>query len=326
MARSPKQPDAPDGPLDPLVEEAINFLLHLHSGKETEEDWAAYQNWKDGSAERRAAADYAESIWHGIGPAAARKKPKKTIPVIVIGVLGLTTFGFALGLFGEPRSYFADYQTAIGERKIVTLRDGSQVDIDSGTSFDIGADGRTIFLYAGQVFLSVESSPSRPFSVNAASGTVRTLGTKFGVRRDAGTVTTFVTENAVRVSYTGDPQKTVDVQAGQVTHYSPDGGLQPARSADIRELTAWQRGELRFKDQTLSKVVSELERYRRGRILLIGDDVRNLRVSGVFDIQDPVGALASLSLALPISVHNFPGLTVIYGVSERQSREQPEKK
>ena len=326
MAKDPVQSNPPDEPLDPLVEEAVSRLLHLHSGEETEQDWASYQIWKETSAAHRAAAEHAEAIWNQIGPASSRKSSPKKISIIVVAALGLAGMGFALGLFGEPRAYFADYKTSVGEQKTVTLRDGSTVEIDGGTSFDLGADGRTIILYAGQVFLSVESSPSRPFSVDAAGGTVRTLGTKFGVRRDADAVTAFVTENAVRVSYTGDLQRTVDVRAGQVTHYSPEGGLQPAQSADIRELTAWQRGELSFKDQTLSKVVSELERYRRGRIILIGDDVRNLRVTGVFDIQDPVGALASLSLALPISVYSFPGLTVIYDASGRQSLEQPEKK
>jgi transmembrane sensor len=316
MAKRPNSPDFPDEPLDPLVEEAISRLLHLHSGEETEQDWSDFQNWKEASDANRAAAEHAELIWHRIGPASSRKTSPKKIPIILVASLGLAGLGFALGWFGEPRAFFADYRTGIGEQRTVTLRDGSRIDIDSGTSFDVGPDSRSITLYSGQISLSVRSTPENPFVVRAGGGTVSTLGTKFNVREDGDEITTFVTENAVRVNY-GQGQQSVDVHAGQVTSYSPRNGLQAAHAADIHALTAWQRGELIFKDRPLGEVIARLERYRRGRIIIIGDDVRRLPVTGVFDIHDPDSALASLALALPISFQAMPGVAVIYSNSNR---------
>lgn len=311
MAKRSQPPDLPEDSIDPLVDEAVSRVLHLHSGQETEQDWASYQGWKEASEANRAAAEHAEAIWHRIGPASARKRSSKGIPIVVAGSLGLAALGFAFGLFGEPRAYFADYRTSTGEQRSVTLKDGSRIDLDSGTSFDVGIDGRSITLYSGQVFLSVQSDPERPFLVHAAGGTVRTLGTKFAVRENGDEVTTFVTENAVRVSYMPG-SALVDVRAGQATSYSPHTGLQPARVADIQSLTGWQRGELSFKDRPLPEVVAQLERYRRGKIILIGEDVRRLSVTGVFDIHDLDGALASLPLTLPVSLNALPGLTVLY--------------
>ena len=112
-------------------------------------------------------------------------------------------------------------------------------------------------------------------------------------------------------------RESVDVHAGQVTTYSPRLGVQAPRAADIYALTAWQRGELIFKDRPLGEVVARLERYRRGKIIVVGDAVRQLPVTGVFDIHDPDGALASLSLALPIRLQAIPGFVIVYSDSNR---------
>lgn len=314
MTKPPSSSEPPNATFDPLVEEAVSLLLHLHSGEETNQDWIDYQNWKRSSEAHRIAAEHAETIWHRIGTASVRRKPPPRLPIIIIGLVALSTLAFALGLFGEPRAYFADYRTAVGEQRAVTLQDGSHIEMDSGTSFDVGADGRSIVLYSGQIFVSVEARP-RPFLVKAGGGTVQTLGTKFAVRYDGEGVTTFVTESAVRVSYTGHTRSVVDVRAGEVTSYSPRGGVLAAHAADIRALTAWQRGELVFRDRPLEEVIEGLRRYRRGKIVLIGEATRRLPVTGVFDIHDPDGALTSLSRVLPISVHGLPGLTIVYGRS-----------
>jgi transmembrane sensor len=48
----------------------------------------------------------------------------------------------------------------------------------------------------------------------------------------------------------------------------------------------------------LAEVVAELGRYHPGYIRVIGRDLGQRRVSGVFSIEDPVGALTRLQSSL----------------------------
>jgi len=317
MARSPDKPALPadlsDEALDPLQEEALHWLAFLHSGKETEDDWATYQNWRAMDLAHRAAAEEAERLWERLGLALRPPSRPKTggMPVILAGMLVTAGIAFAAGLFGEPRAYIADQRTGIGERRTVTLVGGT-VEMDSNTSFDVGPDGRSVTLYTGQIFVAVTSQPGQSFLVKADNGSVRTLGTKFVVRRTGAGAKTFVTEHAVRVAYPLDtPGATVDVASGQQVDFGAGLGLGAPRAADLTALTAWQRGELVFNQTPLSAVAEDLERYRRGKVVVIGDDARKLSVTGNFHVDDTDSVLDSIELALRVHVLRLPGLVII---------------
>src|SRR5262245_32781357 len=226
MAKPPKSPvDLPetDQARDPLTREALAWLVHLHSGDETAQDWADFQDWKGADAAHQRAADQAETLWERLGPALAReRKPGgRKLPVLLAAAIGLAAIAFAGGVFGPPASYFAEYRSATGEIRSVTLRDGSQVDLDTGTSFDVDADSRTVTLHTGQIYVTVKADPARPFTVVAGDGRVQALGTAFAVRRDGDAASVVVTEHAVRVAYTRDGRRaSIDVSAGQAISYA----------------------------------------------------------------------------------------------------------
>jgi transmembrane sensor len=316
MALPPKAPfdlPASSQARDPLTREALAWLVHLHSGEETAQDWADFQDWKAADDVHANAARQAEKLWEQLGPALVqqRKSGNKTIPVLLAGAVALAGIAFAAGLFGPPASFFADYRSGVGEIRSVTLRDGSQVDLDSGTSFDVDVGHRTITLHTGQIHVAVKPNPDRPFTVIAGEGSVRALGTAFAVRRDGDGATVVVTEHAVRVTHAhGHESRSAEIAAGEAISYSP-GGLGRARKADLATLTAWRRGELIFDGRPLGDVVAEMDRYRRGRILILDEAIRRLPVTGNFEIADADAFFESIQLALPVSVTVMPGLTVI---------------
>jgi transmembrane sensor len=298
---------------DPLTREALAWLVHLHSGQETAQDWSDFLDWKAADEAHIRAAAQAETLWEQLGPALVRerKSRNKTIPAVIAAAVALVGIAFVVGLFGPPASFFADYRTSIGEIRSVTLGDGSQVDLDSGTSFDVDVGHRTITLHAGQIHVAVQPDSNRPFTVIAGAGSVRALGTAFAVRRDGDGATVVVTEHAVRVDYKGDPEThSADIAAGEAISYSPAGLGQP-RKADIATLTAWRHGELAFEGRSLADVVAEMDRYRRGKILILDEAVRRLPVTGNFDIADANAFFESIQLALPVDVVVVPGVTLI---------------
>lgn len=323
---SPRKPpvDLPEtaGTRDPLTREALAWLVHLHSGDETAQDWEDFQDWKAIDAAHEFAAQQAETLWEQLGPALVRERKSKGpgIPILLAAAIGVAGILFASGAFGPPAAYFAEYQTSTGEIRRVTLRDGSQVDLDSGTSFDVDAAGRTITLYGGQIFVAVKADPKRPFSVVAGDGTTTALGTAFAVRRENSATSVIVTEHAVRVAYANTSRSVKAdevVNAGQAVTYSQQAGLGRPLATDVATLTAWRHGELIFDGRALGDVVAEIGRYRRGGIFIFDEAVRRLPVTGSAEISDVNAFLESIQLALPVTVIRVPGLTVIRRDSAR---------
>jgi len=76
------------------------------------------------------------------------------------------------------------YETAVGQRLVVTLDDASvlTLDTDSRASVSYSDGERAVRLYAGQAFFDVTHDAARPFVVTAGETRVIALGTEFDVR------------------------------------------------------------------------------------------------------------------------------------------------
>lgn len=315
MTLLPKSSSALAGKVgDPLVREALKRIVFLHSGAETQQDWADFLDWKAASADYARAASRAEELWEGVAPAlkdGPKSRGKKTIPVLFAIAVALAGVALAAGVFGPPSSLFADYSTATGEIRTVTLRDGSEVDLDSGTSFDVDVGDRTVRLFTGQIHVAVKPDPARPFTVVAGDGRIRALGTAFDVRRDGDSTTVVVTEHAVQITFSNKGAlQNVELSTGDMVSFGPTG-LSRVQKADVTTFTAWRRGELIFNGRPLGDVVAEMDRYQRSRIIVLDDEIRRLPVTGSFETADTAAFLELAQLALPVRVMKFPGLTFI---------------
>lgn len=99
------------------------------------------------------------------------------------------------------------YVTEIGERRSVTLADGSTVDLNARSKLRIEFSNaeRRVELLEGQALFQVAKDKARPFIVRSGEATVRAVGTEFDVyRKETGTTVT-VLEGRVAV-YSTEPQ------------------------------------------------------------------------------------------------------------------------
>src|SRR6185437_16694465 len=69
-----------------------------------------------------------------------------------------------------------------GEHKVVTLADGSSIELNTSSTILIHQDRRAITLVKGEAFFDVRHDADHPFTVDAASQRITDLGTKFVVR------------------------------------------------------------------------------------------------------------------------------------------------
>lgn len=184
----------------------------------------------------------------------------------------------------------ADYATGIGERREITLSDGSVVQLDSGSAIALDYTGtrRGIRLLAGAALFDVAPDRARPFTVKAEGGRVTALGTAFAVRDEGSRAAVTVTRHSVRVEGDGRAAIVSEGQRadfGRTTLSTP----QPAQG----DATAWTRGRLVVADRPLGDVVAEIARYRHGYVAVLGPAAA-IRVSGVYDLDHPLAAIDSI--------------------------------
>lgn len=215
------------------------------------------------------------------------------------GVLGLGMAGLVgTGYFHSPE-WFADLRTGVGERRDVTLADGTRLSLNTGTAVDIryGANHRLIVVHAGEILVQT-AADSRPLSVRSPHGDMLALGTRFNVRLYPDHTRLTVLEHAVAVS-NARTMEPVIVEAGMMLDIAADTVAMP-RPADLG-LSEWSRGLLVIDGWRLDRTLDELGRYRRG-FLQCSDDVAGMRVSGVFPLDDTDRTLLVIAQALKLNL------------------------
>ena len=191
----------------------------------------------------------------------------------------------------------ADYVSAIGETRNVELADGSRVQLDSGSAIavDYTPDRRAVRLLAGQAFFTVQRDRQRPFSVEAEDVDVTVTGTEFDVRLASADVLVAVAAGEVHVAYPqgAETNETVLV-AGQSLRVHRNRGAAELVQVAPQSVAPWRRGRLLIESATIGDLVSELRRYRSGMIVITDNALAGQRVTGVFDLRDPVRALKTV--------------------------------
>lgn len=253
----------------------------------------------------------------------ARRPPTSTSMRRAAAALVLVIAGASLGFFwfGNPLLVLeADYRTTPGESRSVTLADGSVVQLGTDSAIALRFDGRErrVELLAGEAYFVVaplRETESRPFVVAAANGTATALGTEFMVDRDSEGADVTVVEHRVEVAATApdEERRALVLSPGESVRYDRTGGVGKAKEVNLQRATAWRRGELVFDKVRLADVVAELNRHRRGRIVIAEGGLADRRVSGFFRTDDLDGALASMTRELGVRTVDLPPfLTVLY--------------
>ncbi|HYG88160.1 MAG TPA: FecR domain-containing protein [Azospirillum sp.] len=298
-----------------LSDEAIDWVVRLRSGRATADDRAAFAAWRRRSPAHAAAAAQAEALWRDIGAVGARPERARTLGrrAVLGGAVAASAAVLAVGsgAVGPLTGLFADHATRVGERREVRLPDGSLAALNTATALSVAfsAGERRVVLHEGEAQFEVVRDAARPFVVRAHDGEAQALGTVFSVRNTGGAVEVVVSEGSVEVR---GGAHAVRLAADERVAFGSGGELGAPERVDARAETAWRRGKLIFNRRPLGDVVSEMQRYRRGRIVVADDRLRSLEVSGIFDLGDADGLLRTVEQTMAARVVRLPLLTVIY--------------
>jgi transmembrane sensor len=211
------------------------------------------------------------------------------------------------------------FQTVVGEQSSFTLQDGSVLFLNTNSKVRIRwlPNERHVELVRGEARFKVAKDASRPFTVGTTTAAVRAVGTVFNVRAEPLTTQVAVLEGRVEVTVAlaaaesaaavvpfaaasagtaaapSHPMARVQLAAGERAAVTPEG-IETDSGPPIESVRAWTERRLVFRDQPLNTVIREFNRYRISPLVLDDPALAALRISGVFDLNDPESLIAYL--------------------------------
>ncbi|MBH1405740.1 FecR domain-containing protein, partial [Stenotrophomonas maltophilia] len=216
-----------------------------------------------------------------------------------------------LGLWPSVTAMAADFHTGTGERLQIAPLPQLKIELGTQSSLRRRADtqGEGFELVQGQAAIETQAGLrlalfAGPGCVIADEGAVR-----LDVRNTHGQVRVTCLQGSARIEH---PQGRLQLQTGQQTQYDERlSGV--VTEAVASEVSAWTEGMLVFRRAPLREVVEEINRYRRGKVLLGESALARAPVSGRFRIDDPDAALEQLRLTMSLDLRRFPGGIAVLG-------------
>ncbi|NIF26348.1 FecR family protein [Pantoea sp. Tr-811] len=306
------RPELPDDVLD----QAIMWLVRLQSGYADEQVVQGCLQWRQRHPLHEAAwqalqaneATFSSLSGMPGGVAHATLERMQHHPLDRRRLLQWLGTGVLIGGMGWQsqglvRRWGADYSTAVGERRAVMLADGSRLHLNTDSAVNVAFthSQRLVTLVQGEIFIETgpdSGSPTgrRSFWVHTAQARLEALGTAFAVRQ-GDSHTRLAVEQSQVVIHQGIRQQLVN--AGEQYAISLDGCSRlPVGEMDA---SAWTRGQLVVRSMPMQALVAELARYQRGWILC-APQVAELKVSGVFQLEDIDHALDALAGSMPVKI------------------------
>jgi transmembrane sensor len=334
---------------DQIAAEADEWLLKLHAAepalalREAFTEWlmrspAHIEAYLTVSRTWHALAAPNESVWAKdalIAAARAEREPDNVTPLRgdrlpapalrprAVRLRALSALAACAALAGLGvwlfRGYLPsgdDFKTAVGEQRSITLADRSVVflNTDSEVRLRWTARERHIDLLRGEARFQVAKNAARPFIVATREATVRAVGTVFNVRTGEAITQVAVLEGRVEVNAVPKSQPAhggsdLLLAAGQraaVTRLGVEADVGPP----IERVAAWTERRLVFRGDPLGAVVAEFNRYRTQALVVDDPALAEVRINGVFELDDPASLLTYL--------RNFESVQVTQGGDGRE--------
>ena len=232
-------------------------------------------------------------------PRRARSWRYAVAAMLIVGVASVSNL---------PLRLQADHLTAAGERQQFNLNDGTQVVLNTDTALSSdGQEGtRSAHLYQGEAWFDVPGR-TRPLAVQAGPLVAHANGSTFTVRLLNGETRVQVARGEVQLE---GARQTLNVPAGMGVSLDASGFGRPAPLHPDEDL-AWLRGRLVFVDRPFKQVLAELSRYYPGWIVMANGALGERRITGNYNVQDPVAALRALAQITAASLHELPAVMLL---------------
>lgn len=188
---------------------------------------------------------------------------------------------------GTIQQYISDTQM-----KTFLLPDGSRVNMNSSSMLlypkQFTGKYRSVFL-VGEATFKVKANKKKPFIVKTNDFQITALGTEFNVSaytEDKNIFATLIT-GSVLVEFDGLTKKKL-LKPNEQLVYNKKSRQDTLTYPDMKDVTAWQKGELVFNRKTITDIITILERKYDCKFFYSQHSLKNDRYSFRFKDNPPL--------------------------------------
>ncbi|CCH53373.1 anti-FecI sigma factor, FecR [Fibrisoma limi BUZ 3] len=181
------------------------------------------------------------------------------------------------------------YRTGFGERRTVTLPDGSVVRLNANSELALASDwspGNREVILTGEAFFQVQKQQHDgkrvKFIVRAANVAVEVLGTTFDVSTRNRKVKVVLNEGKIRLNVA---QRTLDLQPGDLVEVNKSQAITLRSRIEPEEHSAWTADELVFDETPLSDIAQLIENNYGYRVAFTDPALARRRLTAT--VPDP---------------------------------------
>lgn len=323
----------------PMAEEAGEWCRIIAERPLSPEEAGAFEGWMDADPERRAAFERASFIWRALDGRAAppelvamrmdalsalsgqddeptpswwrRQLVHRTgMGALAASVVAAITFA----LFQPaPEAQAVQYATALGERRVVMLDDGSRLSLDAASVVSVAYsnDRRELELKSGRAKFDVAKDPLKPFMVAAGGKLIVATGTSFSVEILNGEVNVTLFEGHVAVLDRSTRRPAVIPRSGKLEAADqvlspgqelslPVNGLAKLEDVDPAIARSWEAGQLSFADEPLAQAVERMNRYSQTKFAIGDAAAGSVQISGIFNSDNVDGFVTDVTGVFPV--------------------------
>ncbi|MDB6084746.1 MAG: hypothetical protein JWN43_2627 [Gammaproteobacteria bacterium] len=306
------------------------WAWRMDSETATAADRQAFESWLRRDPRHRRASEELCRVWAALNGLADAKRSEKLATFAAAGsparnrgawwaaAAASLVLGIAVPALLQRGSELQTLSTAVGQRRNVTLADGSVVVLNTNTIIETNLQRRSreIYLRKGEAHFQVAHDRTRPFLVHAGDAVVRAVGTEFEVRLLSDQhVDIVVNEGRVEVQAKTEEGPQImgrsvrasvalrALRAGeQLSTATADFAVRAVSSQQLSNDMAWLDGAIIFDAKPLVEAVAEIERYTDYRIVVADSHIATLLVGGRFRTDNVQGFFDALQSALPVSI------------------------
>ena len=306
-----------------VTDQARAWVIRLDGDNLSEQDKTELKRWLDESPMHLKEFKRIAELWNGLdaivpeiaflkdsfvdnpGRPVFHFNPFKTatgLGVAAVIMLALSSNVLDSIFNGGPSDHYrADYVTALGEFKEISLSDGSDIGLNTSSQASVTYknDMRFVHLVKGEAHFDVSHDPDKPFIVYAGGLAVRAVGTAFAVYiKEDESVEVTVTEGRVQlksipdIDIGDDAPDLEQFQQAEVMGTFTEGQnaimrerielVEMFEAPEIEKKLSWRQGMLTFDQDRLEDVVEEVSRYTPVKIVVLDPEIRDMKIGGYF--------------------------------------------
>lgn len=248
---------------------------------------------------------------------------------------------------GSAKIAESEVRTKNGSRSQITLPDGTQVWLNSDSKLvydnDNFAKGIREVSLTGEAYFDVVKNPARPFIIHTQKINIKVLGTAFNVKaypEDKQTETSLI-RGSIEVTIKNrpndkiilSPNEKLIVENNEVVNRKTKAIPVAGRTELIADTvppqvsvnkliynpsdnsiveTAWVNNRLVFRDESFEEVALKMERWYNAEIEIQGEELKQLRLNGIFMNETVSQALDALKISFSFKYRQEGQKFIIY--------------